>query len=245
MGTYTLRYTQSGLIFIDPKDDCRLVVDAMLANGYDEDYCVALDFTPPFLAKLMEAGFLVMSMGFYDQAAGQTDGPPDQVILLPKLHLVRSVLFWGDIRETKSARRLLGRYELRFDTEFDRVLERCAEVHGEDWLTAPLREGIRGVRGLKGIPVKPVSFELYRNGDLKAGEFGVAAGGVYTSYSGYREEDSAGTAQMLLTGRYLQEAGYAFWDLGMPLDYKDRLGARNIDPAQFVRLFRQNAGPGR
>jgi Leu/Phe-tRNA-protein transferase len=61
---------------------------------------------------------------------------------------------------------------------------------------------------------------------------------VYTSYSGYRDEDSAGTVQMLLTGRYLRDRGFAFWDLGMPLDYKDRLGAKNLSPEEFVELFR-------
>jgi Leu/Phe-tRNA-protein transferase len=66
----------------------------------------------------------------------------------------------------------------------------------------------------------------------------VAAGRVYTSYSGYHEEDCSGTAQMLLTGRYLRDKGFAFWDLGMPLDYKDRLGAKNVSPAEFVNLFR-------
>jgi Leu/Phe-tRNA-protein transferase len=230
-----LRYSPSGMALILPGDDCPGVVDAMLAACYDEEFCVALNFDPPFVADLMEAGFLVMSAGPYDTGSPEEPG----FILLPKLHLTRSVLFWADIRETKTARRLLGRYELRVDTDFDRILERCAEVHGEDWLTPPLRESIRAVRTLGRPRVRPISFGVYREGELTAGEFGVAAGGVFSSYSGYRDEDSAGTVQMVLTGRFLREAGFAFWDLGMPLDYKDRLGARNLDPPHFVKIFRE------
>jgi Leu/Phe-tRNA-protein transferase len=66
-------------------------------------------------------------------------------------------------------------------------------------------------------------------------------GRVYTSYSGYRDEDSAGTVQLVLTGRWLRDQGFDFWDLGMPLDYKDRLGAINMEPGDFVPRYRKAA----
>jgi Leu/Phe-tRNA-protein transferase len=82
-----------------------------------------------------------------------------------------------------------------------------------------------------------VSFGLYREGRLVAGEFGVVVGRVYTSYSGYRDEDSAGTVQLVLTGRLLRDSGFAYWDLGMILPYKKRLGARNLSRRRFLDLF--------
>lgn len=252
-----LRYTEWGDIFISPKDDPRRIVDAMLYTNYSEEFCLALDFGPVFIANLMAAGFLVMSARFAAVPGDRTENPGEgRYLLLPKLHLTRSVLFFPDVRETKTARRLLKRYELRFDTDFDHVLKRCVEVHGDDWLTPPLLESIRAIRrgylplnhdgtGAAAAvypPVRPVSFGLYRDGEPVAGEFGIITGKVYTSYSGYRDEDSAGTVQMVLTGRFLREAGFAFWDLGMPLPYKDRLGAVNVDPARFVELFRKAQG---
>jgi Leu/Phe-tRNA-protein transferase len=227
-------YTQSGHIFIRPGDDLDGIVDAMLATDYDEEFCLALDFDPIFLADLMRAGFLVMSAPMYENES--EDSP--RFLLLPKLHLIRSVLFWDDFHVTKSTRRILSRYELRFNQDFDHILERCARVHGEDWLTAPLREGLRQIRGIEHSPVQPVSFGVYRDGQLRAGEFGVICGGVYTSYSGYHDENSSGSAQLALTGWYLRDRGFSFWDLGMPLEYKDKMGAKNIYPEQFVDLFR-------
>jgi Leu/Phe-tRNA-protein transferase len=231
------RYTRSGHIFIRPGDDLELLVDAMILTDYQEEFCLALDFDPFFLADLMTAGFLVMSTPLFQNGDGGQENT-EQFLLLPKLHLTRSVLFWDDLHETKSARRMFRHYELRYDRDFDLVLENCVRVHGDDWLTRPLCESIRRIREIPDCPVRPVSFGVYRDGELKAGEFGVVSGRVYTSYSGYHDEDSAGTVQMLLTGRSLRDRGFAFWDLGMPLDYKERFGAKNLSPAEFVELFR-------
>ncbi|GHV56762.1 hypothetical protein AGMMS49579_21710 [Spirochaetia bacterium] len=244
-----LRYTQSGHIFIGPEDDPPAIARAMLETGYDEEFCIAMDFAPDFIARLMAAGFLVMSVVLdepMDKGAesGEKSGPI--YILTPKLHLERSIIFFENFHEPRSARRLLPRYELRTDREpstpgdfslFDSVLECCATVHGEDWLTPPLRESFRQIRANPGCPVRPIAFGLYREGRLTAGEFGVIAGKVYTSYSGYYDEDSAGTVQLILTGRYLRDAGFAFWDLGMPLEYKTRLGAREVERGEFLELF--------
>ncbi|GHT67937.1 hypothetical protein FACS1894110_14400 [Spirochaetia bacterium] len=235
-----LRYTQSGHIFISPEDDPQAIARAMVETGYNEEFCVAgqpaVDFVPDFVARLMAAGFLVMSL--------RINGPA--YLLTPKLHLERSIIFFENFHEPRSARRLIPRYELRTDREpgapgdfslFDSVLERCAAVHGEDWLTPPLRESFRQIRANPGCPVRPAAFGLYREGRLAAGEFGVVAGKVYTSYSGYYDEDSAGTVQLILTGRYLRDAGFAFWDLGMPLEYKIRLGAREMERGKFLELI--------
>jgi Leu/Phe-tRNA-protein transferase len=213
----------------------------MLATGYDEEFCLSLCFDPAFIARLMEAGFLVMST--------RINGEEDAYILLPKLHLVRSALFFENLHIKKSIKRFLGRYELRYDADFDYIVDRCIQIHGDDWLTPPLVRAIREIRaaadkkvtaaGKATVAAGPVSFGLYRDGRLVAGEFGVTVGRVYTSYSGYYDEDNAGTAQLVLTTQYLRDRGFAFFDLGMPLDYKRDLGAVDLSPGEFVELFRK------
>ena len=241
-----LRFTESGYLVILPQDNLPWIVDAMLETGYDRDFCISLDFTPDFIARLMEAGFLVMSSQMddpydpADEASRENSTPEDfpSYILLPKLHLSRSALFFDKLHVKKSVRRYLHRYELRADADFDRIVDRCLEIHGDGWLTPPLVGAIRAIRQETLHGVHPMSFGLYRDGELVAGEFGIRAGGVYTSYSGYYDETNAGTVQIILTTRYLQEHGFAFFDLGMPLDYKTGLGAQDISPEEFVELFR-------
>jgi len=239
-----LKYTTSGHIFITPADDCREIVDAMLETDYSEEFCLATAFDPDFIAKLMEAGFLVMSANLSET----TDEP--FYILLPKLHYTRSALFYENLHVKRSVRRFLNRYELKADADFDRIIDRCVEKHGPDWLTPPLVNCIKEIRrnaitdhhipeALTPLPYAyPASFALYRDGTLAAGEFGVVCGKVYTSYSGFYEEHSAGTAQLVKTTKYLQENGFSFFDMGMPLDYKTALGATDISQEEFVKLFR-------
>ncbi|MDR0323627.1 MAG: GNAT family N-acetyltransferase [Treponema sp.] len=237
-----LKYTLSGHLYISPEDDCRTIVNAMLKTGYKEDFCIADDFSPEFITNLMEAGFLIMSMNLADP----NDKP--EYILLPKLHTERSALFFEDLHVKKSVRRLLSRYELRPDADFEHIIDRCVEKHGQDWLTPPLVESIKKIRRDRAgketkklaptVNAYPASFALYREGKLAAGEFGVVCGKTYTSYSGFYDEDNAGTVQLILTARYLEEQGFLFFDLGMPMDYKTALGAIDISPEDFVSLFR-------
>jgi Leu/Phe-tRNA-protein transferase len=232
-----IRYTLSGHIFIDPEDDCGALAELLPQVGYNEDFCLAWDFDPAFIARLMAAGFLVMSMTL----PGEKPGEPDMTILLPKHHLLRSCLFFPELHIKKSIRPRLSRYDLRFDADFDLILDKCLKTHGADWLTAPLVKAIRDMRTDPSLPVRPVSFGLYRGEALVAGEFGIVAGKVYTSYSGYTEESGAGTAQMIFAAQYLEKNGFAFWDLGMPLDYKLTLGAREISREDFMDFFRKAA----
>jgi len=261
---YTLRYTQTGLIFMDCKDNCDAVVDAMLATGYSEEFCIALDWDPLFIARLMSAGFLVMSQTIAireddKEKNGNSSGNPCFCdLVLPKLHLTRSALFFNNLHVKHSIKKHLDRYELRFDTDFETVVNKCLQIHGELWLTPSLIKSIFDIREkaqsmfsdgnkktnapdapvFSGFP-RPVSFGLYRNGELKAGEFGIISGKVYTSYSGFREENNAGTVQMILMARALEDAGFDFLDFGMPLDYKRDLGAIDISPEEFTRIFRK------
>ncbi|MDL2229466.1 GNAT family N-acetyltransferase, partial [Treponema sp. OttesenSCG-928-L16] len=232
MSSVPLRYTPSGHIFIGPEDDPDAIVRGMIKSGYDEEFCIALEFDPSFIARLMAAGFLVMSM----EAGNPGSSVPKEgdYILLPKMHLNRSLLFFPDLHVGKTIRRLCPRYELKCDTDFDAVLAACVQTHGEDWLTSPLQEALQQIARGNGLPARLKSFALYREGRLMAGEFGISAGRVYTSYSGFRRENSAGSVQMALSAAWLRDAGFAFWDLGMPLDYKYRLGARDIKREKFI-----------
>ena len=236
-----LQYTRSGHVFISANDDCNEVVDTMLVTGYDQDFCIADDFDPEFTARLMEAGFLVMSANI----AGENEKP--YYILLPKLHLKRSALFYENLHIKKSIKKYINRYELCPDADFDRIIDRCVEKHGADWLTPPLVNNIKKIRTnakrkmLSLLPAPyayPASFALYRSDKLAAGEFGVVCGNIYTSYSGFYEEDNAGTVQLILAAQYLKENGFLYFDLGMPMDYKTGLGAVDITDREFIGLFR-------
>jgi Leu/Phe-tRNA-protein transferase len=223
-----VRVTRSGFVYLKKGDDLFALADVLANMPAAGEYCVTDCLESGFVAELCAAGFLVMS---YQWGSG--------VLLYPKYHNVRSALFFENLHISKSVRRFLPHYELCFDDDFDGIVDKCVAQHGDQWLTEPLLAIIHEIRRMGDSPVKPVSFGVYRNGQLKAGEFGVIAGRVYTSYSGYYEESSAGCVQMILTARYLKQNGFAFWDLGMPLPYKNTLGAVDIDAREWTKRFRE------
>ena len=85
-------------------------------------------------------------------------------------------------------------------------------------------------------PVKLYSVEVWNadTGALAGGELGYSAGGIYSSLTGFSEEDAAGSVQLLALGQLLTKCGFEHWDLGMDLDYKRRLGAELIPRSEFL-----------
>jgi Leu/Phe-tRNA-protein transferase len=228
--------TNNGYLFIGPDINSDILLDIITEMEYKEEFCVARSFLPAFIAELMYGGFLVMSTGV------KIDENNERFILLPKYHSTRNVLFFDELHVSKTVERIMRResteYDLRVNSNYDEIVKHCVNHHGEEWLTKPLLKSILRIRNDTSSPVQPCSFELYHKGALCAGEFGVKVGAVYTSYSGYHEENSSGTIQMILTARYLQKNGFLFWDLGMPLKYKYKLGAHDVGIKEFAAIFR-------
>ena len=224
-----LGYTVFGHIVISEQDDPDEVIDEILNSSYPHQYCFAQSFNTAFLTRLLKAGFLLMS----------SENEEGVLAAQPCHHLTVSVLFFDNIHIPKQIKRLLGRYELRFDVEFDTIVNNCIQKHGGGWLTEPLVDAIKEIKKAGNENCTFISFGLYRNGQLAAGEFGSTTGRIYTSYSGYYDESGAGTVQMILTAQYLREQGYALWNFGMPLPYKAYLGGRIVNLRDFIALWRK------
>ena len=91
-------------------------------------------------------------------------------------------------------------------------------------------------------PVRLYSVEVWNadTGALAGGELGYSVGGIYSSLTGFSEEDAAGSVQLLALGQLLTKCGFEYWDLGMDLDYKRRLGAELIPRSEFLTHVHQS-----
>ncbi|KAL7473855.1 hypothetical protein ACHAXS_014397 [Conticribra weissflogii] len=86
-------------------------------------------------------------------------------------------------------------------------------------------------------PVRLYSVEIWNTetGELAGGELGYSVGGIYTSLTGFSAEDAAGSVQLLALGKLLMKCGFEYWDLGMEMDYKLKMGAELMPRMTFVR----------
>lgn len=87
-----------------------------------------------------------------------------------------------------------------------------------------------------------ISVLIIEDGEVISGEVGYAIGKTYTSLSGFSRKErryrSYGAAQLVLLAKYLEEKGFAFWNLGQPfMAYKFALGARVYERKEFLERW--------
>jgi Leu/Phe-tRNA-protein transferase len=215
---------------------------ALYYPGEDAEKIVGI-FTDNEKAEAVEFAVTIIKNGFY--LCVQDD--LQDILISPMYFRERAILFFDRLHTGKTILRHLKnygeRYELRVDTDFDSIVDNCAKQHGTALLTSSFVECVRGMQG-KSYETRPVSFSLYLDKKLVAGDIGIQTGRIYTSYTGYHDLPSSGTVQLILMSRWLEQNAFAFLDLGPGLsDYKKRLGAVGMEHTVFKQLFHRWTGP--
>jgi len=221
-------------------DDLEAKINTIIDQGLG-DFCWSLDFCELFIQQLLTQGFVPICT---QVPVSWVDCPI--FVLLPKLHRNRCLLQnLTDLHVDRGARKKSRKYHLTVDSAFRLVIEGCIEQHGESWLWPPMRDALLRLfehsqsNGVAPGIAKLHSVELWNEeGNLAAGELGFACGAMYTSLTGFHREPSTGTIQMLCVAGILMSGSFVCWDLGMAMSYKERLGAEDVDRAEFVALQR-------
>jgi Leu/Phe-tRNA-protein transferase len=232
------RLLSNGYLYIYPNDDLTLYVDVLTYINYPYEGCFSKCFDYDFVRKLIAAGFLTISTRIYNENKNA------ETWVFAELHTVRSVLFFNNLHIKKTIRNKIAGYTLRVNVDYDTIISKCLQSHGDGWMTHPLLDVFSQIRCGSQSDVRMFCFGVYKDDKLIAGEFGTVVGKVYTSYSGFHGENNSGTVQMILTGKWLEQHGFAFWDLGMSLPYKTELGATLLPANQFVPLWRDATRDG-
>jgi len=199
----------------------------------EEARCWTLKFDCKFYRNCIYEGFLPTSI-FIGQGI---------YLFEPWIDPERCVLDWSDVKVKKKFRKNSQNYILRVNTCFMDVIKGCIGQHGENWLYPPLRDLLSKLNAGKNRCVHSVEMFDKETGALVAGDLGYTVGSVYTSMSGFRLSGTKnlGTMQMLATAKLLEALGFAFWDLGMVLDYKlQNLYGRSIHRKEFRGMLIQH-----
>jgi Leu/Phe-tRNA-protein transferase len=231
-----MRWDGTGLPYIEQDDDFGECA-RFLADAYDGEYALFPSIDPDSIEAAALAAFMPMAARIET-----TDGP--RAFLVPKLHLERCLLDPMLVSVTRTARRESARYSLSLNSAFREVAQACVQTHGDDWLVPELVDAfceLHDCRAARRIGF--VSVELWKacgkDQELVAGELGYVIGKAYASLTGFSRASGAGTVQLAALGRALADAGVSVWDLGMPIEYKQRLGGRVLPRARFMPVLRR------
>ena len=151
--------------------------------------------------------------------------PDPRLVLEPKrLHVSRSL--------ARTLRR--GVFEVRVDTAFDRVVERCARARRSEgagtWITPAMRRAYGRLHGL-GLAH---SFEAWRDGRLVGGLYGVSLGGCFFGESMFAAERDASKVALARLAQVLDGWGFDLIDCQVRTQHLQSLGATEVPRAEFL-----------
>ena len=128
-----------------------------------------------------------------------------------------------------------GRFTVTFDRDFTGVIHGCAENRTDGtWITAEMIGAYTAMHGLGHAH----SVEVWCEGELAGGVYGVTVGGLFAGESMFtRVRDASKVALTHLVGR-LRERGYLLFDIQFLTDHTRRLGAVEIPRAEYLRRLR-------
>ena len=158
----------------------------------------------------------------------------------------RMVLFPDEFRLTRSLRQTLrGRdYEVRFDSDFPAVIAGCAATPrpGQDgtWISAEMMEAYIRLHELGWAH----SVEVYVEGDLTGGLYGLAIGRMFYGESMFSRRSNVSKIAFAHLVRYLQAHDFGMIDCQMRNEHLVSLGGREISRTDFLaRLHELTCSP--
>lgn len=159
----------------------------------------------------------------------------------------RAVLVPGDVHISRRLARTLrrGRYEVTWDQAFDRVIHACAKPRegddpdaGDTWITPEMIEAFTGLHHLGHAH----SLEIWMDGQLAGGIYGVAIGCMFFAESMYHHRRDASKIALVELDRHLKRKNYRLMDCQIWNPHLERMGVELIDREVFLRVVRKATG---
>lgn len=154
----------------------------------------------------------------------------------------RMVLFFDQTRVEKTVRRLLRteRFEVTFDRAFPEVVRACATPRAGGTPLTWITPRIQSLFERAHRDGHAHSVEVWENGTLVGGAYGLAVGGVFFTESQFHTARDASKVGFAVLNRHLQSWGFALNDGKHPTRYLADCGMKPITRAEFSVLTQRN-----
>ena len=151
----------------------------------------------------------------------------------------RMVLFFEDIKISKSMRNIINqkKFNVTFNTAFRDVILNCKKISRKDqpgtWITDNMAEAYFKLHEL-GIAK---SVEVWENGALVGGLYGVDLGHVFCGESMFSKVSNASKIAFIALAKQLEMANYHLLDCQVYNDHLASLGCVEIDRDDFLKVL--------
>lgn len=152
----------------------------------------------------------------------------------------RMVLYPAEVRISKSMRKIInkGNFSISVNSCFERVVEQCSTIEREDqngtWITREMKSAYIELHK-KGFAK---SYEVWENGELVGGLYGVDLGYVFCGESMFSKKSNASKFAFIQLAKDLAESDYRFIDCQLYTDHLASLGAREIPRKSFMEQLK-------
>jgi leucyl/phenylalanyl-tRNA--protein transferase len=152
----------------------------------------------------------------------------------------RSILFLDEIKISKSLKKSLKKFDIRYDTNFEQVIKMCKESrvkkNEETWISDEMISSYVRLHKMGFAH----SVESYFQKRLVGGLYGISIGGVFCGESMFSlMRDASKSALVMLTKR-LKEFGYDFIDCQVPSQHLKNMGAVELEREKFLILLKKS-----
>ncbi len=184
------------------------------------------DLTPDMLLKAYAVGVFPMAEDRNDTELFWVDPRMRGIILLDEFHVPR--------RLRRTIRQ--GAFEVTFDTEFEAIIEGCAEATGNrprTWINDRIIELYSTLYHMGHAH----SIECWRNGKLAGGLYGVSLGGIFFGESMFSRDTDASKVALVYLAAALKLGAYNFIDTQFITKHLAGFGAKEIPRSEYRILL--------
>lgn len=230
------------MIFRLPDDDTYFPDPHLIPESErDPDglYAIGGDLSTERLLEAYAQGIFPWT-SFRDLEVEEGEEPQDWNLLRWYCPMQRFVIFPHEVHISHSMRSLLrkGVFEVTRDECFERVIEGCSVTDGridEDgaWLGPQI---IEAYTRLHRVGVAH-SVEVWQEGDLVGGLYGILVGGVFVGESMFSRVPSASKVALIHLCQFMQEVGGKFIDCQLETPHLRSMGGRYISYDEYMDIL--------
>jgi leucyl/phenylalanyl-tRNA--protein transferase len=151
----------------------------------------------------------------------------------------RTVLFFDELHVGRTLRKAMNDgFTYSIDRDFGAVIRSCAAAPRDEegtWIGPLIVEAYSALHQAGDAH----SVEVWRDGQLVGGLYGVDAGGVFTGESMFHREDNASKLALVHLIKHLRARGGSWLDCQVMTPHMRALGAREIARGEFLDRLAQ------